>query len=299
MSDFCSKFMKVFTCLMTQVLVFTFLFSANSMAQDERNRKVSFFVNSVTFSKQKEKKTAGEVIGNIAEALVTGQINVQRPGSQEAVRAAIVNGISRSHRTIAFDGGPNADGPSPDAEYYVDVAIPNISTSTKTELSYDKKHTTMYYKANVAVVLHVKDVKTNAIAYSQNFNITDLDLSWFTSSDEALVKSLEVLSKRITRYFNSVLPISANILEGTRDKKDKQKEVYIDLGESEGAYRNLHFGVYTVKTVAGKEARKQIGKLKISEVQGDEISLCKVQSGGREIKSAIEEGEKLILLSID
>lgn len=299
MSDFCSKFMRVFSCLVTQVLVLTFLFSANTMAQSERNRKVSLSVNTITFPKQKEKKTAGEVIGKIAEALVTGQINVQRPGSQEAVRAAIVNGISHSHRTIAFDGAPDAEGSSSDAEYYVDVTIPNIATATKTEISSDKKYTTVYYKATVSAVLHIKDSKTNAIVYSQTFNISDLDFSWFTSSEEALVKSLGVLSKRITRYFNSILPLTANIIEGARDKKDKQKEVYIDLGESEGAYRNLHFGVFTVKTVAGKEARKQIGKLKITDVQGDDISLCKVQSGGKEIKSAIDAGENILVMSID
>lgn len=91
----------------------------------------------------------------------------------------------------------------------------------------------------------------------------------------------------------------ASVLEGARDKKDKQKEVYIDLGAREGAYKGLHMGVYTVKTVAGKEAKKQIGKLKIEEVQGDDISLCKVQSGGRDIKSALDNGETLVIETTD
>jgi hypothetical protein len=52
------------------------------------------------------------------------------------------------------------------------------------------------------------------------------------------------------RYCNRWLPLRANVLEGVRDKKDKQKEVYIDLGNAEGAYKGLHMGVYTVKTVA-------------------------------------------------
>ena len=58
-------------------------------------------------------------------------------------------------------------------------------------------------------------------------------------------------------------------------------------------------GVYTVKTVAGKEAKKQIGKLKIEDVQGDDISLCKVQSGGRDIKSALDNGETLVIETTD
>ena len=89
------------------------------------------------------------------------------------------------------------------------------------------------------------------------------------------------------------------MLEGARDKKDKQKEVYIDLGSKEGAYEGLHMGVYTVKTIAGKEAKKQIGRLKIMEVLGDDISLCKVQSGGKDIKAALDAGETLVIQTTD
>ena len=58
-------------------------------------------------------------------------------------------------------------------------------------------------------------------------------------------------------------------------------------------------GVYEVKTIAGREAKSQIGKLRIEEVEGDDISLCKVQSGGKDIKAAIDAGEQLLVISID
>ena len=74
--------------------------------------------------------------------------------------------------------------------------------------------------------------------------------------------------------------------------------MYIDLGSSEGAYKGLHMGVFIVKTIAGREARQQIGKLKVETVLGDDISLCKVQSGGKEIKKAIEAGEQLLVISL-
>ena len=57
-------------------------------------------------------------------------------------------------------------------------------------------------------------------------------------------------------------------------------------------------GVFIVKTIAGREARQQIGKLKVETVLGDDISLCKVQSGGKEIKKAIEAGEQLLVISL-
>jgi hypothetical protein len=58
-------------------------------------------------------------------------------------------------------------------------------------------------------------------------------------------------------------------------------------------------GVYQMKTIGGHEAKSQIGKLKIEAVEGDDISRCKVQSGGKDIKAALDAGEKLVVTSID
>ena len=58
-------------------------------------------------------------------------------------------------------------------------------------------------------------------------------------------------------------------------------------------------GVYQLKTIRGKEARSEVGKLKIEAVEGDEISRCKVQSGAKEIKTLLEAGENLVVISID
>ena len=52
-------------------------------------------------------------------------------------------------------------------------------------------------------------------------------------------------------------------------------------------------------SIAGREAKSQIGKLKIEAVEGDDISRCKVQSGGKEIKAALDAGQKLVVMSID
>ena len=81
--------------------------------------------------------------------------------------------------------------------------------------------------------------------------------------------------------------------------KDKQKEVYIDLGTNLGAYKGLHLTAYTVKTIAGKEAKTQVGKLKIMDVQGEDISFCKIQSGGKEIKNILDKGETIFVKSTE
>jgi hypothetical protein len=100
-------------------------------------------------------------------------------------------------------------------------------------------------------------------------------------------------------WLNKYRPLQANILEGGATKKDKQKEVYIDLGSNEGAFEGLHMAVYTIKIIAGREAKSQIGKLKIEAVEGVDISRCKVQSGGKDIKAALDAGQQLQVISID
>lgn len=54
-----------------------------------------------------------------------------------------------------------------------------------------------------------------------------------------------------------------------------------------------------ISGLSGEEARIEVGKLKIDDVEGDEISRCKVQSGAKEIKSLLEAGESLVVISID
>lgn len=151
------------------------------------------------------------------------------------------------------------------AVWYVDGTVSNISTTTKCKITS-----------------------------------SEYDLAWIETREGAINSALSTLASKVTRYFNRTLPLQANIVEGAHDKKDKQKEVYIDLGEStKGVSAGLHFGVYTTKMVAGKVAKKLIGKIKVAEVQGEELSLCKVQSGGKEIKAAIDTGEELLVTSLD
>ena len=60
-----------------------------------------------------------------------------------------------------------------------------------------------------------------------------------------------------------------------------------------------YMGVFVVKNVAGREAKSQIGKLKILALEGDDISRCKVQSGGKDIKAALDAQQRLLIISTD
>lgn len=78
-------------------------------------------------------------------------------------------------------------------------------------------------------------------------------------------------------------------------KKDKLKTAYIDLGRTSQVYEGLRLAVFKLKTIAGKEAKIEIGRVKIDEVLGDELSLVNVTKGSKEIKAVLDEGSTLVV----
>lgn len=265
----------------------------------QQNQKVLVAMNELQYNDKEEKQKISSVLGSIVDVLATGQSTQQQAHYKDAVRASIVKGISQGRRVIAIDGDGNFEEDDATPFFYVDGTVSNISTTTKTETSSDGKSSKTLYKGLIGVTLHIKDAANNKIVASPVFNVSELDVSWVETAEGAMDKTLVSLSNYVTDYFNKWLPVSGKVLDGEKFKKDKQKEVYIDLGESDGVYKGVHFTVYTTKTVAGKVANKQIGKIRIEDVQGEEISLCKVKSGGKEIKTALDNNEELLVKSID
>ena len=278
------------------------LVAMGAEAQEVRNVVYTTGINELQYTKKESKPTAGEVIGEVLSAIVTGETTQEMDKYVDAVQAAVVKGISQARRVKAIDGQLTPEEKEQPNTWYVDGTIASISATSKVETWEDKdkkKHSRTVYKGLVGLTLHFKDAHTDEILFSPSFNVNASDLSWVESAAGAVNNAINSLPGRIARYLNEKLPLSANIIEGARDKKDKQKEVYIDLGAAEGGFKGLHFDVFTVKTVAGREAKKKIGRLKVTEVEGDDISLCKVQSGGRDIKSAIDAGEQLLIVTTD
>lgn len=271
-------------------------------AQEGRNAVFTTALNSLQYTPKESKQTAGKVIGEVLTAIVAGETTKEMEGYEEAVRAAVLKGLSGARRIKAIDGQLSQEEAAQPNTWYVDGTISTISSTTKIDTWEDKdkkKHSRTLYSGVVGVTLHFKDAHTDEVLFSPTFNITSSDTSWLDTAQGALNSAIIALSNRITRYLNQALPLSALIIEGAREKKDKAKEVYIDLGDDDGCVKGMHFDVFTVRTVAGHEAKKKVGRLKVTDVQGDDISLCKVQSGGRDIKSAIDAGEQLLIITTD
>lgn len=285
--------------VMTMVALLTVV---SAYGQRERNVVYKVGVGELIYTPPVESRTnaAGKVLKDVAEVLMTGQTNEQLPQYAEAVRASLVNSLSHVTRLRPFDGGfSHEELASGIPALCADGTIANISTVSKSETRGEGKNKTTVtsYRALVSVTVNLKNAHDGTVVDSHTFTVTDTEQSWMASKDKAVNHALEYLTARMTARYKKIYPLSASIIEGGTVKKDKQKDVYIDLGTADGVYKGLHFDVFVVKHIAGKEAKSEIGRLAITEVQGDDISLCRVTKGGSEIKSALDKGLKLLITS--
>lgn len=270
-------------------------------AQRERNTIYRIGVGELIYTPPTEGSKTTSVLKDVAEVLLSGQTTKQQPQYAEAVRASLMNGLSKVMLFRPSDGFVSqTDLSDGTPSFFIDGTIANISIVSRSETRKDgkgNKYTDTSYRSNVSVTVNLKDPADGSVVDSRTFTISDSDLYWMTSGEKAMTNALERLTSRVADYYNHLFPLQASIIEKGESKKDKQKDVYIDLGAGDGVYKGQQFDVLTVKTIAGKEARTVIGRLKIEEVEGDEISLCKVIKGSDKIKIALDEVQSLIVVS--
>ncbi len=256
--------------------------SGHVNAQTSKNVCYKVKTGEVKYSAPEKKATVGNVLGGLAETMLTGKTTSQLPEYSEAVKASVVSGLDNARRLTIIEGAPDGIG----HDYILSGSISNISTTSKIDPPAKKGGTgNEYYKALISVTVNLSDAQSAEMIDSHIFSVSDNDLGWMGSRERAMDGALKALSYKVTTYYNAIFPLYASIIERGEIDKDKQKTVYVDLGTANGVSEGMQFDVYTVKTIAGKEAKTEIGRLKISKVMGDDISLCKVNKGDKQIKT--------------
>ena len=246
--------------------------------------------------KEGPKSELGTVVGAVLDVLAD-QTTSEEPGYSDALRASVIMALSNVRRFTVTDGLQAA--PNDETNIIVDGTINYISITRELKLASNKRDKIPQFYAQIGLTLNVKDAVTGTVINSQVFEVNKSGWSWVNSNDTAIKKALESLRKKIGKYYDTAYPYTAHILERGVEKKDKQKELYIDLGAIHGLQEGTHFDVYIIGSIGGKETRKQIGRLKVKSIEGDEVSLCKVSSGGKDIKAAIDAGQNLLIISTD
>ena len=287
--------------LLTIALTFV-LSTAGVSAQDNGlNPVYKVQLTDITYQKNEVKKkvTVGKVLSVMADVVEGRVTDINNEEYIPLARNRVMEGLTHVRRLQVVE-----DSEASDAKYQVSAVLTDIAATRKVK-AYDRKdskgreytETKTYYGAIASVALHFTNLQTGEVTTS-TLSGRCSEYSLARSADEAIRSALDELSDNIYEYYNECYPVRANIIDRGIEKKDKTKELYIDVG-SRFIGEDIHFDVFVVGQVAGRETRKQIGRIRVRETLGDDISLCKVQKGGKEIKAAFDRGDAIVAISTD
>ena len=277
--------MKSLKILIVSLAFFSCLTAAGQREQSRIYRITG--VGELIYPPLTERSNITKVLEDVARLLLSVQNTKRQPQYAEAARTSLKNGLSKAIPFRPLDGVVSmSDLADSTPSFFIDGTIANISIVFKTENTKDskgKKHTGTSYRSNGSVTVNLNNPADGSVTDNRTFTIQDCNLYRMTSGEKAMTNVPERLTSKIADYYNYLFPLHTSINEKDVSKKNKQKDVYTDLVASDGANNGQQPDVFTVKTIARKEART-IGRLKIEEVEGDEISLCKVPKGSDKIK---------------
>lgn len=163
----------------------------------------------------------------------------------------------------------------------------------------DKEKGTRYFDAVVSYTLKVVDPNTGKTIMTKAFKHGGelLNLQTAATPNEAVLNVTKLAVKSMRPFVEEAFPVMGSILEAKEIKKDEVKSVYISVGSDAGVAKGNKFEICVEREVAGRVSRSVIGELEVDAVEGGDISLAKVKKGGKELKTALDNGQTIVLKS--
>ena len=155
------------------------------------------------------------------------------------------------------------------------------------------------YKGTVRWSIKVIDASDGTLRTTRNFDHSGITGKTAESSKKAILKTCDYAEVSMSDFVDDTFPIEGMVLkvETLNKKKTKAQTVYIDLGSVCGIVVGQKFSVFLETDIAGEIARTEIGSLNAEEVLSANRTLCKVTKGGDAVLKAVNDGQKLIVVS--
>lgn len=196
-----------------------------------------------------------------------------------------------------IDGKVTAESSFEGAEQIITGSINRVNFVKKTTKN------SMYYICTISFSLEVIDIATGKVIASELIEPKQSFLGGLVSTydtktpDKAFFNSLKGTQKAIDKFVAENFPVTTQIIEITKASSSKAKVLLINTGNINGAKKKQTFRVVELVklTVSGKELirKKEIGTIKITNVEGEEISEAKVIKGGDLILEKFNAGAQI------
>ena len=234
----------------------------------------------------------------IKELIGTGRVSVVDAASVSDLnyipQGYNENSVTSRLRTLKSHGGRYVV--LGDIEY---VDIQRINT-TNSRAVRSRDNSNNVYDARIGYNLRLIDIATGEILGQTIADPKDGSVRMSTPE-----KSMESVTGRAATEMRRILidgiAITGQMLQvlDTKVKKgvEEAKTVALNVGSDNGAAAGVKFDVFTTRYIAGHKVSDKIGKVKITEVKGSDISYAIVKDGGSKILEAMRNGDKLTIKS--
>lgn len=189
------------------------------------------------------------------------------------------------------------------AEYIVTGNVSQVNTV------YKRTESSAYYDCTISFSLQIIDVATGQILASEIIrpkkaflgDVLSKSIGGNSTKEKAFNSALTGMQKPINKFVGQNFKVTTSIVQITDSSSSKAKTLLINTGLLNGAKKKQEFSVIEIikMKVGGKDVvrKKEIGKLKITTVEGDEISEAKVMKGGELILEKFNGGVELQCIS--
>lgn len=225
--------------------------------------------------------------------LESGRIEVIDVDSRSALK---LEGERRTQENISEGGDMErlAVMVEEGANYIVTGIVSNYAVSYKIRESDHKG----YYAGVLEYSVKLTNANDGKLVTSRSFKHgASIEVTGDTQ-EQCGANLIKKVKRNGTVFAEEAFPLRGSILELAEQKKNEVKSLYIDLGEKHGLNKKTQLSVSIEREIAGRKSNKVIGKLQVESVEGDDISLCKVKDGKKEIMQAYNAGQTIVLETI-
>jgi hypothetical protein len=198
------------------------------------------------------------------------------------------------------------------AQFFVQGNVTNwseTSQNVKFENSKGEVKYSMRYDATLSVSIRVIDVSTGVADVATTITGSSSSGGFFLgmpqtgSSEDALSGAITDLTKEVDKWIGKAFPAQFALVEITKSNDSKGAiEVLIAGGSGTGLVKGEKLLVMyeTVINVGGVDKKRvqEVGKLKITDLDGEDFSICKVLNGGPGILQKVNANDKIYAQTI-
>lgn len=156
----------------------------------------------------------------------------------------------------------------------------------------------VYYNATISVTLKAVRVDNGSLHGSDIFSIYGGGIGSGTTEDKAVTSAVSAIRGKMETFVDKYFPLNGTIVEVKEQKRGKLISCYIDLGTALGVSKGQYVKVMAIRSIAGRESKIELGRMKVEETIAADRSECKVTKNGDDIFEAFNAGDPLVIETI-